>query len=123
MSQIAPTRFSLSVRLAAKQLHIDADEAIAVVPTPETVRVPGAPAAVDGIAWYEGEPLPIIRVGDERGPVVVCDTKDHGRVGLAGLAVDGTARVRTGDPNVVWLDPSDVVERALATEPTRPWRA
>lgn len=123
MSDESQTRFALSVRIGDRPALIDADQAMAVVPAPEVARVPGSPSALDGVAWYEGEPIPIVRIGREPGPVIVCMTRSFGRVGLAGLAVDGTARVRADDPHANWLDAGALVENALGASPAAPWRA
>ena len=82
-------RGGLLLRVDGALVFIPASVALRISVPPEVVRVPGAPAELLGMAVNEGEILPVVAIGSERGPMVVCMHASE-LVGLVGGAVIGS---------------------------------
>ena len=82
-------RGGLLLRVDGALVFIPASIALRISAHPEIVRVPGAPSELLGMAVNEGEILPVVAIGSDRGPMVVCIHASE-LVGLIGGAVIGS---------------------------------
>jgi chemotaxis signal transduction protein len=98
-------------RVADARYFLPATTASKVLPMPGVARVPGAPAALVGVALVEGEMVPVVDIGNvdtppsrravtaarpriENRPMLVCTCLGE-RVGLVGLEVVATGLFET----------------------------
>ncbi len=81
-------RGGLLLRVEGALIFIPATTALRIAAHPEVVRVPGAPSELLGMAVNEGEILPVVAIGTERGPMVICVHASE-LVGLVGGSVIG----------------------------------
>lgn len=65
--------------------------AIAVLPLPETARLPGAPPELLGVTVHRGEAIPVVTVGGARTSMLVCTYLGE-TFGLVGFEVVATGR-------------------------------
>ena len=65
-------RGGLLLRVDGTLVFVPASTALRIAPKPEVVRVAGAPAELLGVTVDEGEILPVVAIGSEIGPMVVC---------------------------------------------------
>jgi hypothetical protein len=82
-------RGGLLLRVDGALVFIPASIALRISAHPEIVRVPGAPSELLGMAVNEGEILPVVAIGSDRGPMVVCIHASE-LVGLVGGVVIGS---------------------------------
>lgn len=82
-------RGGVLVRLEGTLWFVPASVAIAVAPSPQVARVPGAPEALLGAALHEGDVVPVISIGPARGSMLVCSYLGE-KVGLVGGHIEGT---------------------------------
>jgi hypothetical protein len=82
-------RGGVLLRIEGTLWFIPASVALSISPAPQVARVPGAPAALLGIALQGGDVLPVLVVGLVRGPMLVCSYLGE-RVGLLGGEIVGT---------------------------------
>lgn len=82
-------RGGLLLRVDGALIFIPASTALRISAHPEVVRVPGAPSELLGMAVNEGEILPVVAIGSDRGPMVVCMHAAE-LVGLVGGVVIGS---------------------------------
>ena len=95
-------------RVAERLFFLPAAIATKVLPMPRVARVPGAPAALVGVALVEGEMVPVVAIGDldargsrrppsgdrpraDNRPMLVCSYLGE-RVGLVGRESVATGR-------------------------------
>jgi hypothetical protein len=95
---VEPKRGGVLLRLDGALHFVPASVAIAVTPTPQITRVPGAPEGLLGAALHEGEVVPVVAIGAERGPMLVCSYLGE-KVGLFGAHVEASGLYEV-DPNV-----------------------
>ncbi|MEO6420249.1 MAG: hypothetical protein ABIP39_12610, partial [Polyangiaceae bacterium] len=81
-------RGGLLLRVDGVLIFIPASTALRIAAHPDVVRVPGAPSELLGMAVNEGEILPVVAIGTERGPMVICMHASE-LVGLVGGTVIG----------------------------------
>jgi chemotaxis signal transduction protein len=105
-------------RVSERLFFLPAAIATKVLPMPRVARVPGAPAALVGVALVDGEMVPVVAIGDldargsrrppsgerpraDNRPMLVCTYMGE-RVGLVGLQIVATGKVsaREGDAEV-----------------------
>ncbi len=82
-------RGGVVVRVEGGLFFLPATVALTLAPAPDVARVPGAPAGLLGIALQDGEVVPVIALGPEPGPMVVCSYLGE-KVGLVGGAIVAT---------------------------------
>ena len=78
-------RGGLLLRVDGALVFIPASIALRISAHPEIVRVPGASSELLGMAVNEGEVLPVVAIGSDHGPMVVCIHASE-LVGLVGGA-------------------------------------
>ena len=104
-----------------ERLHfLPAAIATKVLPMPRVARVPGAPAALVGVALVDGEMVPVVAIGDldargsrrppsaerpraDNRPMLVCTYLGE-RVGLVGLQIVATGNVAPSDGDAEVFD-------------------
>ena len=79
-----PSRGGLVFRVRSLWSFLPADVAIQVAPRPQIARIPGAPPGLLGLALTEGVILPVIELGGEPGPMIVCVHRGE-QLGLVGV--------------------------------------
>jgi hypothetical protein len=89
-------RGGLLLRVDGALVFIPASIALRISAHPEIVRVPGAPSELLGMAVNEGEVLPVVAIGSDRGPMVVCMHAAE-LVGLVGGTVIGSGIFPTAE--------------------------
>jgi hypothetical protein len=82
-------RGGVLLRLNGALHFVPATVAIAVTPSPQITRVPGAPEALLGAALHDGEVVPVVAIGTARGPMLVCSYLGE-KIGLFGAQVEAT---------------------------------
>lgn len=65
-------RGAVVLRVGADVLFVPAGVALEIAPLPKVTRVHGAPAELLGIALHDGDVLPVLSIGPERGVMLVC---------------------------------------------------
>jgi hypothetical protein len=71
-------------------LHfVPASVAVAVAPSPQIARVPGAPEALLGVTLHDGDVVPVIAIGAAREAMLVCSYLGE-KVGLMGASIEAT---------------------------------
>jgi hypothetical protein len=91
-------RGGVLLRLEGGLYFVPASVAIAVTPTPQITRVPGAPEALLGAALHEGEVVPVVAIGTARSSMLVCSYLGE-KVGLFGAHVEASGLYEV-DPSV-----------------------
>jgi hypothetical protein len=82
-------RGGVVMRLDGAMCFVPASVAVAITPTPQIARVPGAPEALLGAALHEGEVVPVIALGPARTSMLVCTYLGE-KIGLLGAHVEAT---------------------------------
>ena len=82
-------RGGVLIRLDGAMHFVPASVAIAITPTPQIARVPGAPETLLGAALHDGEVVPVVAIGTARAPMLVCSYLGE-KVGLLGAQVEAT---------------------------------
>jgi hypothetical protein len=82
-------RGGVLLRVGETLYFVPATVALALAPSPQVARVPGAPSGLLGIALQDGDVLPVMAIGGERGPMLVCSYLGE-KIGLVGGVVVGT---------------------------------
>jgi chemotaxis signal transduction protein len=82
-------RGGVLLRLEGALHFVPASVALAVTPTPQIARVPGAPEALLGAALHEGEVVPVLAIGSARESMLVCSYLGE-KVGLLGAHIEAT---------------------------------
>jgi hypothetical protein len=113
-------------------LHfVPASVALAISPAPPVTRVPGAPEHLLGVALHEGEVVPVIAIGEERGAMLVCSYLGE-KLALTGARIEGTGlyepetegdAVRHGDETARSLDIAALYARVQGEGWAGRWRA
>jgi len=106
------------MRVGDELAFVPSEVALRVAATPRAARVAGAPAALRGIALFEGAVVPLVAVGDTDGVMLVCELGDGRgeRIGLVGIDVvaSGLFDVDPADPARVQHDGRWVQELHVA---------
>jgi hypothetical protein len=82
-------RGGVLLRVGETLYFVPATVALTLAPAPQVARVPGAPSGLLGIALQDGDVLPVMAIGTERGPMLVCSYLGE-KIGLVGGVVVGT---------------------------------
>ena len=92
-------RGGVLLRVGETLYFVPATVALTLAPAPQVARVPGAPSGLLGIALQDGDVLPVMAIGAERGPMLVCSYLGE-KIGLVGGVVVGTGLFEV-DPEAV----------------------
>ena len=124
-------RGGVLLRLEDALWFVPASVALTLAPPPQIARVPGAPAALLGIALQDGEVLPVIALGPRHGAMIVCSYLGE-KVGLVGGEIVGTGlfevdseggdAVRFGDERARSLDLASIYARVQGEGWAGRWR-
>jgi hypothetical protein len=125
-------RGGVLLRVGGALHFVPAPLAVAVAPAPQVARVAGAPAALVGVAVHDGDVIPVLSIGHERGPMLVCAYLGE-KIGLTGARIEGTGvydvdpeapdAVRLGGERATTLDLAAIYSRVQGEGWAGRWRA
>ena len=124
-------RGGVLLRLDGVLWFVPASVALSLAPAPQVARVPGAPAALLGIALQDGEVLPVIALGPAQQAMLVCAYLGE-KIGLVGgeivgaglfpVDADAVDAVRYGDERARSLDIASIYARVQGEGWAGRWR-
>ncbi|MCA9589349.1 MAG: hypothetical protein KC657_28770 [Myxococcales bacterium] len=82
---------------------VPATVALRVLPMPQRVRVPGAPASLLGVALVDGEAVPLVDFGAHGEALLLCTYHGEG-LGLANVEVVATGRFEPDGADAVTVE-------------------
>ena len=87
---------------------VPAQYALRIVPSSAVAHVPGSPAELLGVTLHEGVIVPVLTIGENAGPMIVCEVLG------AVIALVGGAIVRSGT-----FEPDPAAPDAVLVDGTR----
>ena len=102
------------MRVEGELAFLSAGIAAKIGPVPQLTRVPGAPAALLGVALYDDEIIPVLAIGSARDAMVLCDHLGE-RLGIVGGEIVGTGVFEVDGPDVVVFQGERVKPLDVAT--------